>query len=172
MLHTAQFRFPTVRQISPGDVWPLGIMGISRVHLVVNEDYTVLPSTATIATSTVCKIFQAWDPYYTPAFLVLWEVEAVVVNCDVLSTPTNFSSPHFCAELEILDHLRPLNRREGIPGNQWPVICPGIIVHQERDEGYGWAGNIKFRQIRGNKPFVVVEYFNPSGLTTNLTVVM
>lgn len=39
-------------------------------------------------------------------------MEAVVVNCDILvnsGTPTNFSEgpPHFCAELEVLDHLYP-----------------------------------------------------------------
>lgn len=80
-------------------------------------DFTRLPQTATLASAipapnTACKVFQAYDLMYNPTSLVLWEVGAVVVNCDILigsGTPTNFSDGplHFCAELEVLDHVQP-----------------------------------------------------------------
>lgn len=152
--------------------------------------------------NTICKVFHACDTLYKPASLVLWELNAVVVNCDILissGTPTNFSNgPHFCAELEVLDHINPQNvlnsgistycalkSRQtvewaasppnyfGYPGNQWPVLCPEIGSNEldsEIREDYGWAGNIKFRKMISGKPFVVVEYFSSTGLRENLTV--
>ncbi|OXA39912.1 hypothetical protein Fcan01_25322 [Folsomia candida] len=127
IIHRAKYWFPSLDKISPREMWPCGVMNVSAVHLLVNEegqeatvsilDFTRLLPTATIASlipppNTVCKMFQAWDVLYNPTSLVLWEVEAVVVNCDILigsGTPTNFSDgpPHFCAELEVLDHVQP-----------------------------------------------------------------
>ncbi|OXA36706.1 hypothetical protein Fcan01_28528 [Folsomia candida] len=108
-----------------------GGVNASAVHILVNDGGQVAtffetnmtlqnnthPSTASIATSiplpnTICAVFQAWGPDYRSASLPLWKVDAVVVNCDIISgsgTPTNFwdGPPHFCAELEVRDHAFP-----------------------------------------------------------------
>ncbi|OXA36713.1 hypothetical protein Fcan01_28527 [Folsomia candida] len=131
-IQRANYRVPSLDKISPRELWPFGVVNVSAVHLLVNEegqeatffesdtsipDFTRLPQTATLASAipapnTACKVFQAYDLMYNPTSLVLWEVGAVVVNCDILigsGTPTNFSDGplHFCAELEVLDHVQP-----------------------------------------------------------------
>ncbi|OXA36827.1 hypothetical protein Fcan01_28409 [Folsomia candida] len=87
-------------------------MGLNNYLHYYSHPRTVVVANSIPPPNTICKAFQVgFDiiPEPPQSSLVLWELKAVVVNCDILvGIHKNISDePHFCAELETMDHPNP-----------------------------------------------------------------
>ncbi|OXA39963.1 uncharacterized protein LOC118439454 isoform X2 [Folsomia candida] len=131
-IHTAKYKFPAKRAWSPGERPQYGVVNVSAVHWLVNEEgqhatffetnITVTKNatfphtmatltTATPGPGTICKVFHApfFDLFYP---LDLGELDAgrgKLRDTRQGRGAHNFTEgpPHFCAELVTLDRISP-----------------------------------------------------------------